>query len=309
MRLKIERIHPAVPVMSKVIRFPLARVLLGTLFGVISVAIAQVAIHLLAALVSLHNPGIAILTMIIALLAVYFSYTLYIRLVEQRPVTELSRDGAVRELVTGILAGLGLVTAILGILWLLGYFHVTGANPWLVLIPAMVANIPSGFIQEILFRGILFRITEETLGTWIALAISSLLFGLLHILSAHATLLSTLSITLEAGILLAGAYMLTRRLWLAIAIHVAWDFAIDGIFGVGSSGISGASVSGLLQAKLVGPTLLTGGAAGIEASLLAVIVVSVVGAYLIWQAQRHGHLVKSPGISRRYPLEIERTVN
>jgi membrane protease YdiL (CAAX protease family) len=107
-----------------------------------------------------------------------------------------------------------------------------------------VANVPSGFIQEVIFRGTIFRITRDWLGVWRALAISSILFGLIHILSATATIQSVIAITLEAGVLLAGAYMLTNRWWLPIGVHVAWDFANDGIFGVGLSGETGETIRG-----------------------------------------------------------------
>ena len=150
------------------------------------------------------------------------------------------------------------------VLWALGYYRVIGTNGWSVLIPAIVANVPPGFIQEIIFRGAIFRITRDWLGVWWALGISSILFGLIHILSATATVQSVVAITLQAGVLLAAAYMLTNRLWLPIGIHVAWDFANDGIFGVGSSGASGETIRGLLQAKLTGPVLLSGGTAGVR---------------------------------------------
>ena len=72
-------------------------------------------------------------------------------------------------------------------------------------------------------------------------------------------------------------FPLTRRLWQPIAIHIAWDFSLDGIYGVGTSGLSGAPSAGLLKAALIGPVWLTGGAAGVEASLVAVMIVLAAG--------------------------------
>jgi len=230
--------------------------------------------------------------MLIALLAVYLAYRLYVQWIEKRPVYELSEQGAVKETSAGLLIGLALVTMVVGILWLVGSYQAAGTNPWLVLLPAAVANIPSGFVQEILFRGNLLRITQESLGTWIALLLSTLLFGLVHIFSAGATLLSTLSILLEAGVLLGAAYIFTERLWLVIGIHVAWDLAVDGIFGIGSAGLSGSSIQGLLQGRLSGGVLLSGGDQGVEASIITVTIALLAGIVLLWLAWRNGRFVR-----------------
>ena len=56
--------------------------------------------------------------------------------------------------------------------------------------------------------------------------------------------------------MLAALYMLTRRLWAAIGLHAAWNFAQGGIYGVA---VSGFEVGGLLRPRMTGPDLLTGG--------------------------------------------------
>jgi membrane protease YdiL (CAAX protease family) len=259
------------------------------LFVITGVAAAQLIIGLFGEPAA--TPAISILSIFIALLAVYLSYRLYVRWIEKRQDVELAASGAIQELASGMLIGFGIVTTVMIILWALGSYQVFGLNPWLILIPAAAANIPSGFVQEILFRGILLRITEETLGTWIALAVSALLFGLVHIFSSGATLFSTLSIVLEAGILLGAAYLLTKRLWLAIGIHIAWDFAVDGIFGVGSTALSGKPMQGILQARLTGMDLLSGGTHGVEASVVAIIVTLIFGCFLTWAAWRRKKFV------------------
>jgi hypothetical protein len=58
---------------------------------------------------------------------------------------------------------------------------------------------------------------------------------------------------IEGGVLLSAAYVLTRRLWLAIGIHFGWDFSQDAIFGVGKG------AKGLVVGELSGPALLSGG--------------------------------------------------
>ena len=272
--------------MQKFVSLPLVRIILAILFVGIGLVITQLIINLLGQVFPADNPIVRIGFTILALLASYYAYSSYVRLIEKRPLTELSGPNAGNELALGLLIGLGLFSIIIAVLWALGHYRITGTNSWSVFIPAIVANVPSGFIQEIIFRGAIFRITRDWLGVWWALGISSILFGLIHILSATATVQSVVAITLQAGVLLAAAYMLTNRLWLPIGIHVAWDFANDGIFGVGSSGASGETIKGLLQAKLTGPVLLSGGTAGVEASLVSVILVLAVSIYMIRKARR-----------------------
>jgi len=280
-----------------IIQFPLTRIILAALFVIIGVITTQLVIGLFGT--DITAPAVSILSITIALLAIYFSYRIYVQWIEKRLVTEFSSNGAVKELAIGLLIGFGIVVTVIGILWMLGSYQVLGFNPWLVLLPAVVANVPSGFVQEILFRGTLFRITEESLGTWIAMIISALLFGIIHAFSANATVLSTLSIMLEAGILLTAAYILTKRLWLAIGIHIAWDFAIDGIFGIGTSTLSVQPLHGLLQGSLIGNELLTGGAQGVEASIIAVLVSLTVGCFLSWRAWRNNKFVPRKKVVER----------
>jgi CAAX protease family protein len=272
--------------MQKVIDFPLTRIILAVLFVGIGVVLLQVVINLLVNLVPTDNPLGSIVLTILAILGVCLAYAGYVRLIEKRPMKELEGAGAWHELGFGILVGMGSFSLIILILWILGVYQINGVNSWLVIFPALVANVPSGFIQEIIFRGVIFRITEDWLGPWWALGISSVLFGIIHVLSASATVQSVVAITLEAGVLLGAAYLLTHRLWLPIGIHVAWDLANDGIFGVGAAGISGASIQGILQATLTGPVLLSGGTAGVEASLISVIVLLVVSIDLLRRAFR-----------------------
>jgi len=276
--------------MQKFISFPLVRIVLAILFVGFGLVITQLIINLLGQFLSADSLLAGLVFTILAVLAIYYSYYLYVRFVEKRALTELSASNSLNELGRGLLIGLGLFSIIIAILWVLGYYHATGMNSWSVLVPAIVANVPSGFIQEIIFRGVIFRILKGWLGVWWALGISSLLFGLIHILSATATVQSTIAITLEAGILLGAAYMLTDKLWLPIGIHVAWDLANDGIFGVGSSGASGEAIKGLLQARLSGPDLLSGGTAGVEASVVGVIIVLAASIYMIRKAIQKGNV-------------------
>jgi len=261
-----------------------------------AVAVVQILVRTLKGVLSLGGfvPAVYYLTYLTAsVLVAYLVYRAYVRLVEKRTVAELSGARAPGELGIGMLVGLGLVSVIVGLLWLLGDYNVSGFGVWTAIFVVLANDGAGAFVEEVLLRGIVFRISEERLGTWIAIGISVLIFSLLHLTSANATATSVIAVGIEGGVLLSAAYVLTRRLWLAIGIHFAWDFAQDYAFGLGRS------VNGLVRGQLTGPALLSGGSAGIEGSILALIVCLLASAYLLMRAGRKGNFMSpSRGRSR-----------
>ena len=217
-------------------------------------------------------------------------YTGLVRLIERRPVTELALPGMGRELGIGILIGAGLYTACILVLLVIGVYRIDGFNPVPYLLPAIALPLSSGVFEELLFRGVLFRIVEESLGSWISLAVSSLVFGLVHLMNPAATLMGAVFISAEAGVLLAAAYMLTRRLWMSMGFHVAWNYTQSGIFSGIVSG--GDSQPGLIKPIIDGPELLTGGDFGVESSAVAFLLCTTTGVILLIMAVRRGRIVR-----------------
>jgi len=125
--------------------------------------------------------------------------------------------------------------------------------------------------------------------TQAALAVTSGLFGLAHIFNPGATWFSSFAIAVEAGVLLGGAYMLTRSLWLPMGLHAGWNFTQGEIFDVP---VSGTPVHGLIEAQLSGPALLTGGSFGLEASVIALTIATGAGVWLVFRAVKKGELVR-----------------
>lgn len=233
-------------------------------------------------------------------LAVYIGL---VRLIERRPVTELALPGMARELGIGLLVGAGLYTACILILIVMGIYRIDGLNPVSYMLPAIAMPLSSGIFEELLFRGVLFRIVEERLGSWISLAVSSLVFGLVHLMNPSSTLMGAIFISVEAGILLAAAYMLTRRLWMSMGFHMAWNYTQSGVF---SGIVSGSDTDpGLIKPVIDGPALLTGGTFGVESSVIAFLLCTTTGVILLIMAVRRGHIVppfwKHPGSSTLHP--------
>ncbi len=270
----------------KFLQFPLTRIFLGFALLILVPGIAQLGVQALVGNETTSADAIAVIVITAVTLLTYYWF---VRIIERRKVSELASTYTLKELSAGILLGTVLFSTTIAILWLLGYYQVSAVNALQSIVPWLLIGIISGTFEELLMRGILFRIMEESLGTWIAIALSALVFGALHLSNPNATVWAGLAISLEAGIMLAAAYVYSRRLWLPIGIHIAWNFVQGGIFGVS---VSGVESKGLLESTLQGPVLLSGGEFGAETSIFAVIVCLIAGIYFVWKSYSQGKFIK-----------------
>ena len=229
--------------------------------------------------------GLGVLTAVLGVLV----YRWVVRRTERRPVTEVARQGAVAAGARGVLIGLALFGAVMVNIASAAKYEINGLGSVTGAVTLFGVMTAAAVSEELLFRGILFRIIEERAGSWIALALSGLLFGLLHLANPDATLWGAIAIAIEAGGMLAAAYVATRKLWLPIGLHFGWNFAESGIF---STGISGAHThQGLLDSTLSGPQLITGGDFGPEGSVYSVVWGVLLTVVFMWLAHRREHIV------------------
>jgi len=206
---------------------------------------------------------------------------------EQREVSELAGRPFFQDSLTGFGIGFALITFVTGILYLLGYYSPVTIHPPTVLFKPLIIFSVMGVWEEIIFRGIIYRITENSLGTIHALLISSLISGFIHFSNSGFNWFSGLAIALELGLLTGIAYTLTGRLWMPIALHIGWNFNFV-IFGTVVSGAK--EFSSLLESRLTGPELVTGGEFGPENSLLTILISLALFVLLFKIASRKGKL-------------------
>jgi membrane protease YdiL (CAAX protease family) len=224
------------------------------------------------------------------------AYLLLVFLVERRRPAELAWSKLVPHSLAGLALGAAVFSTVIGVLGALGLYHVTGTRHdvhWLA--AALVLGVVPGIGEEIVCRGVLFRIIEEGLGTWIALLVSALLFGLAHLGNPHATLWSALAIAIEAGLLFGLIYHVTRSLYLCMGLHAAWNMAEGTIYGVP---VSGLPSRGWLTSTLSGPDWLSGGSFGPEASPVA-LACCALAALPFLVVMLHRHSMVPPSWRRR----------
>ena len=237
----------------------------------------------------------------LSLAFVLATYKLVITRLGEQPHDDLLLAGAGKGFGIGAGVGFGIMTLCVAIAALAGVYRIEGPGTTAQLVTALVgmALLP-GFLEEILFRGILFRWMEEFGGSWFALAATSAMFGFGHIYNPGATVFSSLAIAIEAGVLLGGAYMLTRSLWLPIGLHAAWNFTQGEVWDVPVSGID---TQGLVTAQLSGHELLAGGGFGLEASIIALVIATGTGIWFVMRAVRGGQVMRPHWVRARIARE------
>ena len=218
------------------------------------------------------------------------SYLFLVRVIEKRNPVEFGIRSAPRNFSLGAVSGAALMTIVVGLMWIAGSYSIARVAPDIVWWPALLtAGIGAAVFEEVLFRGVIYRIVEEGLGTWAALLVSSLFFGGVHLVNPGAYLWGAVAIAIEAGLLFGMLYNVTRSLWLCIGLHMGWNFTQGTVWGVPVSGSAGDSFFVSLRS---GPEWLTGGTWGAEGSLLAVVVCLVATLALARLALRQGTIVK-----------------
>jgi len=271
---------------QKILRFPLVRLIIAIVFFVAFTGFGLALAGLVTGPAGTEGHPVwhDLAGMLSGCTFAFLGYWLYCGLVEGRPVHELNPGKLVSQTGYGLLLGFSFITLIMLVLWFTGSYRIEGFNPVSVLAPVAIMSVSSGILEEILSRGILFRIVEEVAGTWYSIALSALIFGFMHIWNPNVTVFSCLSIALTAGVILGMLYVLTRQLWIPIGMHIGWNFTLGGIYG---APVSGGESNGLLNVSFPGPDWLTGGAFGPEASLVTLIVFLLFGAFLIRKSIRN----------------------
>ncbi len=264
---------------SRLLAHPLPRIAIGLVATVLPITLT-----LMLADILVPKPARAVWPLLLAAAMGLLGYRLFTTRIERRQPTELSLNGAAREAGIGVVLGAALGLSVAGMLAAAGAFAVTGASAnWEFLLKCLPEQIMVACFEELMFRAVLFRIVEQRWGTRVALVTAFLLFALAHLQNDNLNAIGIVA-TGVAGVTLSACYVLTGRLWLSIGMHFGWNYLYDGIFAVP---LSGHAARGWLQVAMPGPEWLTGGAYGVEGSVLTLLVWGATAALMLRQRPRH----------------------
>ncbi|HWN99739.1 MAG TPA: CPBP family intramembrane glutamic endopeptidase [Blastocatellia bacterium] len=173
-------------------------------------------------------------------------------------------------------------------------------------VAALLFLVAAAF-EELLFRGFAFQALLHNIGPVAAVALTSVPFGIAHLANPSATAFSTIN-TILAGVWLGAAYLATRSLWLATALHFSWNFVMAFCFGLPVSGLVTVDRMALVYGRSGSPEWLSGGSYGPEGGVAATAVLIAV-TLLIWRSRvfrpsDEMQLATAHGQSNHEPLRV-----
>ncbi|RMH64259.1 MAG: CPBP family intramembrane metalloprotease [Calditrichaeota bacterium] len=273
----------------KIIHFPLTKIIIGIVGLALVMSAGQYVTHKTLADTTLNPDVVNLIVGLVSAVLTIWAYRVLFRFYEKRSVTELSTRGMFKNLATGMVIGALLQSLTIAVIYLSGGYRIMDVHPVYFLIPPLTMGLTSAIMEEILVRGIIFRILEEKMGSYIALGISALLFGFMHLANPNSSLWVAAGLVIQAGLLLGMAYIYSRSLWLPIAIHFAWNFTQSAIFGARVSGLEISRT--LITSRISGPAWLTGGGFGPEGSVQATLFSLIVTSILFVLSKRQGRII------------------
>src|SRR5690625_264186 len=219
-------------------------------------------------------------------------YRSVMRYVAHRRTPEMAARRSVRDALLGAAIGLGFAAVSVGVVAGLGGYTFTWAPDSAPAVagavaPVLATAVAAAVTAELIYRGLALQAVERLVGSWIALAVTAALFGLVQLVYPAGGAAGAAAVAVHAGVLLGAAFLWRRSIWFVVALHFAWNAAV-GLLGIP---MSGEASPGLLAAEATGPAWLTGGGFGLEASAVPVVVSLLITVPMLAAAHRRGALL------------------
>lgn len=259
----------------------LLKILIAAVCLIASVAAYRFLLHpLIESAFSLGEHASSIVRRTNLFVVVALSYWAFVRFYERRAAQELSLRWW--WIVLAAVAGSVSIGVTILALYATGHYELMEFRGFGGTAGIFAALWIAAVLEEVAFRGILFRILEEGIGTKAALAASSVIFSVAHLTNPGAHWVTFFSVTL-AGLMWGLWFILSRNIWAAAAHHCCWNATIF-LIGVPLSGQDWRAQAAFETASH-GSVLWTGGAFGPEDSLVNLFVSTGI-CILLWRFAR-----------------------
>jgi membrane protease YdiL (CAAX protease family) len=239
----------------------------------------------------------ALLQTIVALLAAIGAGFILLRWLDHRPLSSLGfgLTATQGKLFTfGLAIGGGVLLLVVGVMLGFGWLDFRGDSGtlggWLAtLVRDFVLLGIAAAAEEAMFRGYAFQRLAQGAGPWPALLLTSAGFAWAHANNPSVGNVALFNIFL-AGLLLGAAYLLTKSLWFATAIHIGWNWAMASLADLPVSGLEILNTP-LYEPQLSGPEWFTGGAFGPEGGFAgtAAFTAAIVAVWWLGRKRQYGN--------------------
>ena len=224
---------------------------------------------------------------LLKLTIILVSYFLLFRVWDRRRINELGFKHFGLNSVGAFLLGFGVICVYFLILFISGNYKILAINELGLLSGTVMFFLMMSATEEVIMRGVLYRIAEEKIGTNLSLIISSFIFSIMHLFNDNFNVISLISLLL-GGLLLGLVYTNTKNLWAVIFAHLGWNFAQS----FGGANVSGSSrLPKFINAEFTGAEWITGGGFGPENSYITILLLVILVVYFYRRSKQNHKFV------------------
>lgn len=272
----------------KTLDFPITKIILGigicfSLLVSVQNFISKPLFYSIIKDKNIADPIIHFISFAVLLTSYYYLFKIY----DKREIKELSIKYLPKELFGGFAFGFFTISLSIFGLYLLGFYEVISISTENYSMKLFGTLMVAALIEDLFIRGLIIRELESWLGTNFALLIG-MLFETWHVFNDNSNLFSLLT-DLIWGFTMGMLFIYTKRIWLPFFFHLGWNFA-QPFYGSNLTGLD--NMGSIIQSKFSGPVLLTGGAIGVECSIITVILLFLIGVVLYYKSFNEGKIIK-----------------
>ncbi len=280
---------------KKILYFPITKIILGigicfSLLVSVQNFISKPFFYSFIKDKNIADPIIHLISFSVLLTSYYYLFRIY----DKREIKELSITYLPKELFGGFIFGFLTISFSVFCLYLLGYYEVLSISTANYSLKLFGALLVAALIEDLFIRGLILREMENWLGTNFALIIG-MLFETWHVFNDNSNLFSLFT-DLIWGFTMGMLFIYTKRVWLPFFFHLGWNFA-QPFYGSNLTGLD--SMGTIIQSKFNGPVLFTGGAIGVECSIITVALLLCIGVVLYYKTIKEGKINKGRFFSKK----------
>jgi membrane protease YdiL (CAAX protease family) len=234
---------------------------------------------------------------------VILSFFLYIKFVEKRPFSSigLKGNGKAKKYLKGAVLAIIMQLAYFIIVITFGWAEVTSTAAYATtamgvsaigyVLLFLIGFIIQGASEEVVVRGWMLPVMARHYKVSTSIILSSLFFGLLHIMNPNISTLSIINLVLY-GVFAALYSLYDDGLWGVFAYHSIWNWFMGNVLGLPVSGMIAGKVS-IIETRITGPAWITGGSFGPEGGAIVTLILSISIVIIIKLLIKKGLLISS----------------